>query len=112
MNSPRRRVWLYVPDTDPDKLEVTVMGMLDEIGLVVAVIKTAAERWRGFERVEIVGAGSNAGILRMALSTYARTIDPIAEFLGMWSACGNAENFIGARIDWSAAGPAGMVGTW
>lgn len=107
MTSPRRRMWLYVPDTEPDAIEVTVIGAMLEIGQPIAMLRSAAERWPGFHRVEIIGAGTMAGILRCVLTPVAVSDDPIAEFLAMW-----VKN-VRLRVSWSTpASASGMVGTW
>jgi len=110
---PRRRLWVYVPDTDPDAVEIVMLGSLDEIGHPFALVKGCAERWRGFERVEIVGGGPMCGILRMRLTAFARYVDPLAEVLAMFE-------HMGVTVAWAMgvewASPAmeriGLVGTW
>lgn len=115
VNSPRRRLWLYVPDTPREArgpygtvLEIVMVGALDEIGPRLAQIKGACERWPGFRGIEIIGSGSASGILRMELSAVCCHADPLAEFLMMWLDGGYQ------WVDWHPSGvdSIGVVGTW
>lgn len=115
--SPRRRIWLYRPDTDPEVLEIMLLGQLNDIGRPFAAVREAAERWHGFRGVAIIGSGTVCGMLRMELTPLARYVDPIAEALAMLEDLGRRMEWP-HRIDWNAtsaiasANSGGIVGTW
>lgn len=112
MIPPRRRVWLYVPA--PGQLELTMLGALDEIASMFAAVKSALERWHGFERVEIIGSGSTCGVLRATLTSRSTYTDAIAEALFAIREhvqLPRSFEWRGSSSD-HPAGIVGIVGTW
>jgi len=108
-HAPRRRIWLYMPDTDRDAIEITILGPLDDIGHLFALVKSAAERWEGFHRVGFIGSGTTCGVLRASLTNQARCGDPYVEALEMLHAAR-----LPIDLSWHASGVSsiGLVGTW
>lgn len=116
MNPPRRRIWLYQPDTDPEVVEIVLLGLMDDIAPPCAMLKSAAERWRGFRHVHMMG-GAVCGIIRAELTNVARYEDPIAEALAMIQDLGATSMMWAGSIEWAAGAiyesrRAGLVGTW
>lgn len=80
--APARRVWLWAPT--PESIEILVVGDTFQIAPLFAMIKRAAEDWRGWERVQIVVSGTGAAGLWAARTEFATYDDPIAEALLMF----------------------------
>ncbi len=113
-HAPRRRIMLYVPDTDRDSLEVVILGRLHDIADIFAATKSAAERWRGFGRVRIIGSGSTCGVLRMTITEHARCNDPIVEFATMWASAALSIHAHERGFEWHATADSSgvLLGTW
>lgn len=112
--APRRRIWLYVDhETEPEVLEVVMLGDLSDIAPAFAAIKGMAERWPGFANVAIISNGTACGVLRMALTNAARYDDPLAEGMAMLTGS-TAQRELPIRIALHPSGSQrlGIVGTW
>ncbi|HSR79132.1 MAG TPA: hypothetical protein VLN57_21340 [Xanthobacteraceae bacterium] len=103
--APYRRAWLWSPNDD--RLEIFLFGMIEEIAVMFAAIKSTAEHWNGFAMVQIISSGPTAAGLSLTMNSFATYDDPIAEALLMFRSTAPLRS-----ITWAMPFARGTVGEW